>query len=113
MRNLVTFSQPRSKIAEDRPAIAVGHAALERRIDFTRRRGDRRAAERLHDVAIDRRDADLQAGKIDLVDLLVEIDVERHRDELAGEIIGIELLVVQFVDIGPGAVLRAARPSAC
>ena len=69
--------------AEDRPAIAIDDAALERGVNLAGRRGDGSAVQCLDEVAIDRRDADLQAGKVDLVDLLVQIDVERHRDELA------------------------------
>src|SRR5499426_4127218 len=87
-----------------RPAVAVDHAALERRIDLARRRVDRRAAQRLDDVAIDRGHPDLQAGEVDRVDLLVEIDVERHVVELARQVPGIELVIVQLVDVVPGAV---------
>src|SRR4029450_8553522 len=94
--------------AGDRPAIAVGHAALERGIDLPRRGGDRRTAERLDPVSIDRRDPDLEPGKVDLVELLVEIDVERDVVELAGEILGAKLLGVQLVDGVPGAGLWLA-----
>src|SRR5262245_4580310 len=68
--------------AGDRPAVAVDHAAFERGVDLARRRGDRRAAQRLDHVAVDRRDPDLEAGEVDLVDLLVEVDVERDVVEL-------------------------------
>ena len=91
--------------AGDRPAVAVGHAALEGGVHLARRGGDRGAAKRLDHVAVDRRDPDLQAGKIDLVDLLVEVDVERNVVELARKILRAELLVVQLVDVIPGAVL--------
>src|SRR3954469_1360190 len=91
--------------AGDRPAIAVGDAALERGIDLARRGGDGGAAERLDHIAVDRGDPDLESGEVDLVDLLVEIDVERNVVELARQIVGIEFLVVQLVDVLPGAVL--------
>src|SRR5712691_1403070 len=44
--------------AGDRPAVAIDHAALERGVDLARRRGDRRTAERLDHVLVDRRDPD-------------------------------------------------------
>jgi hypothetical protein len=50
--------------AGDWPAIAVDHATLERRVDLTRRRLHDGGAERLEEVAVDRRDTDLQAGEV-------------------------------------------------
>ena len=48
----------------DRPAVAVDDAALERGVDLARRGLHDRRAERLEEVAIDRRDADLEAGQV-------------------------------------------------
>src|SRR6185312_5680150 len=57
---------PKIKYAGDRPAITVDNAALERRIDFTWRSLHDSGAERLEEVTVDRRDADLQTSKVGL-----------------------------------------------
>src|ERR1043165_4413993 len=91
--------------AGHRPAISVDHATFERGIDLARRCGDRRAAQRFYNVLVDGRNPDLQAGEVELVRLLVEIDVKAHIVELTGKVLGIELLIVQLVDQFPCAVL--------
>src|SRR5262249_23174425 len=64
--------------AGDRPAVAVDHAALERGVDLARRRLHYGGAERLEEVAVDRRDAQLEAGQVGLLDRLVKGEVERN-----------------------------------
>src|SRR5690606_6219885 len=64
---------PEIEDADSGPTVAVDHAALERGVDL--------AAGGLHDgraqlreeVAVERRDADLEAGEVGLLDLLVEV----------------------------------------
>src|SRR5215510_12843411 len=63
--------------AGDRPAVAVDHAALERGIDLAGRGLHDGGPERLEEIAVDRRDAKLEAGEIRARDRLVEIEMER------------------------------------
>src|SRR5215207_726841 len=83
--------------AGDRPAIAVDDAALERGIDFARSGLDHGRALRLEEVAVDRRDAQLEAGEVRPGDRLVEVEVEgvvvdRPRQEMRLHLLGIALL---------------------
>src|SRR3712207_1343744 len=50
--------------AGDRPAVAVDDAALERRVDLARGGLDHGRAEGLEEVAVDRRDAQLEAREV-------------------------------------------------
>ena len=89
----------------DRPAVAVDHAALERGVHLAGRGGHDLRVHRLEEFAVHRRDADLEASQIGLVDLLVEVEVEgRELDDL-GEVAHVALLRPDLVDQLEAAVL--------
>ena len=81
--------------AGDRPAIAVDHAALERGVDLARRGLHDGSAQRLEEVAIDRRDTQLEAGQIGAADLLVQIEVEWILTDELRQVDRIQLLPVE------------------
>ena len=93
----------------DRPAIAVDDAALERGVDLARRGLDDRRAERLEEVAIDRRDADLEPGQVRPGDRLVEVEVEGVVVDHAGQEMRVHLLVVELLHVVEAAVPAQLR----
>src|SRR3954471_8031321 len=82
----------------DRPAVAVDHAALERGVNLPRRRGHHLRVHRLEELAVHRRDPDLHAGEVGLVDLLVDVEVERRELDHLGEVAHVGLLRPDLVD---------------
>ena len=88
----------------DRPAVAVDHAALERGVHLARRGGHHGRAHRLEEVAVHRRDADLQPGEVRLVDFLVEVQVEGRELDHPREVVHVRLFLPDFVDQVVGAV---------
>src|SRR5207247_5968522 len=62
--------------AGDRPAVSVNASPLQRRIDLAGRGLDDGRSERLEKIAVDRRNANLEAGEVGARDRLVEIEVK-------------------------------------
>ena len=90
--------------ADHRPGVAVDHAALQRGVDLARRHLHHGGVLLLQEVAVDRRDAQLQPGEVGLVDLLVAVDVVLHA--LAGARVVVQALVgIAGVDLVEDAVL--------
>src|SRR5882672_8733851 len=84
--------------ATDGPAVTINNTTFERGVDLARRRGDDGRAKRLEKIAIDRGDADLQSGEVGLVDLLVDIDVERLVLHHAADVLHVGFFVPDLVD---------------
>src|SRR3990172_1669219 len=95
--------------AADRPAVAVHDAALERGVHLARGGLHDGGAERGEEVAVHGRDADLEAGEVGLVDLLVEVDVEGLVLDDPGQVVHVALLVPEPVDVVVGAGLALLR----
>ena len=91
--------------AGDGPAIAVDHAALERGVDLARRGLHHGGAHRLEEVAIDRGDAQLEAGEVGARDLLVEIEVERIVADHIRQEDSVHLLRIEAGHVVEAAVL--------
>ena len=105
MRYLVFSCQPKIEDAGGRPAVAVDDAALERGVDLAWRGLHDGGTERGEEVAVDRGDPDLEPGQVRLGDRLRQIDVERRVADLAGQEDGIHLLVVELGHVVEAAVL--------
>ena len=73
--------------AQQRPAVAVDHATVQRGVDLARSDLHHRGAQAREELAVDRRDADLQARQVGLVDALVQVDVVRHAVAGAGVVV--------------------------
>src|SRR5215213_11900044 len=97
--------------AVDRPAISVDDAALERGVDLARRGLDDRRAERLEEVAINRRDADLEPGQVWSGDRLVEVEVEGGVVDHAGQEMRAHPLVVELLHVVEAAVPAPSTPT--
>src|SRR6476620_8671304 len=82
--------------AGNRPAVAVNHSPLQRGINLAGRGLDDRGSERLEKIAIDRRNANLEAGEIRARDRLVQIEVKRISVDVPREEDRIHLFRIQL-----------------
>ena len=95
--------------AGDRPAVAVNHSPLQRGIDLAGRGLHDRGSERLEKIAIDRRNANLEAGEIRARDRLVQIQVKWIAIDVPREKDRIHLVGIQLRHVVVAAVLAQLR----
>ena len=95
--------------AGDRPAVAVNHSPLQRRIDLAGRGLDDGRSERLEKIAVDRRNANLEAGEVGARDRLVEIEVKWISIDVPREEDRIHLLGIEVRHVVVAAVLAQLR----
>src|SRR6516165_891360 len=84
------------KNAGDRPTVSINNPALESRINLARRGLNDCRSERLEEVAVDRRNAKLEAGQIGTRDRFVQIEMEWIPVDVPGEENRIHLLGIEL-----------------